>query len=155
MHEKKYPLMATDIIIEYSSGKKDGIILITRKNPPYGIAIPGGMAEYGISLEENAAKEAKEETNLEIIIKHQNPLCVNSKPERDPRCHIVSVTYVAKGYGELKSGDDAASAALYDINEIKQLIRSNSLVFDHADILKQYLSFRNYENKKEGHDKNE
>jgi len=144
MSEKKHPLMATDIIIEYNDGKKEGIVLITRKYPPYGIAIPGGMAEYGISLEENAAKEAKEETNLEIIIDHQNPLCVNSKPERDPRGHVISVTYVAKGIGNLKSGDDAASAALYDINEVKQLMKNNSLVFDHSDILKQYLSFRGY-----------
>ena len=65
------PLMATDIIIEYNDGKKEGIVLIERKYPPYGRALPGGHWEEGLTLGQNAAKEAIEETGLEVRI--ENP----------------------------------------------------------------------------------
>ncbi len=137
------PIPTTDIIIEHNDGRKEGIVLITRRNPPYGIAIPGGFAEYGLSLEENARKEAMEETGLEIILENpERPLCVHSEPSRDPREHIMSVTYVAKGIGKLAAGDDAASARLYTIDEVIELIRSNGLAFDHARALQKYLEFR-------------
>src|SRR3989338_5140826 len=91
----KRPLVATDIVIEYNDGIKDGIILITRKNFPPGLALPGGFAEYGLTLEENAQKEALEETGLEIKVKNpEHPLCIKSQPHRDPRRHVISVTYV-------------------------------------------------------------
>lgn len=137
------PIPTTDIIIEYTDGKKSGIVLITRKNPPYGIAIPGGFAEWGLSLEENAAKEAMEETGLEIMLESpEKPLCVHSHPSRDPRSHILSVTYVAKGTGKLNAGDDAASARLYSIDEVVDLIRRNALAFDHGKALRKYLEHR-------------
>ena len=92
------PYPTTDIIIEYERAGKEGIILIMRKNPPIGLALPGGFAEYGISLEENARKEGKEETNLEVILENEEqPFCVHSDPQRDPRGHMISVTYIAKG----------------------------------------------------------
>jgi len=140
-----YPLLATDIIIEYNDGNKEGIVLIKRKNPPYGIAIPGGIQEYGLSLEENAKKEAKEETNLEIMLQKEKPLCINSNPDRDPRGHIISVTYVANGFGKLKAGDDAAEAGVYNIDEVKKLIEKDMLQFDHAKILEKYLEFKKYQ----------
>lgn len=140
-----FPGTATDVIIEYNDGKKEGIVLITRKNPPYGLALPGGFAEYGLSYEENTVKEAKEETGLEIIIENpERPLCVHSDTKRDPRGHMTSNAYVAKGYGELKAGDDAASVAVYGIEEVKGLIISNGLAFDHGRILEKYLRYREF-----------
>ncbi len=140
------PIPTTDIIIEYKDGQKDGIVLITRKNPPYGLAIPGGFAEYGISFEENAVKEAKEETGLDVILESpEQPFCVHSNPERDPREHIISVAYIAKGYGRIKGGDDALNARLYSHDEVAELIKRDKLAFDHARILEKYLRIRGYE----------
>ncbi len=140
------PIPTTDIIIEYCDGRKEGIILITRKNPPYGIALPGGFAELGISLEDNAMKEAKEETGLEVILQNpEQPLCVHSNPDRDPRYHMISIAYVAKGIGILQAGDDAASAKLYSIPEVKNLVKENKLAFDHARIIGKYLAYRGLE----------
>ncbi len=138
----KTPYPATDIIIEYSDGIKEGIILIERKNPPYGIAIPGGFAEVGITLEENAMKEAKEETNLEIEIENPGRPWVYSSPYRDLRKHVISNTYIAKGKGKLLAGDDAAGAKIYSIDEVRELILEQRLAFDHGTILEEYFKHR-------------
>ncbi|MDL1965899.1 MAG: NUDIX hydrolase, partial [Candidatus Desulfofervidus auxilii] len=63
----KNPIPTVDIIIEVSGG----IILIKRKNPPYGWALPGGFVDYGESLEEAAVREAREETGLEVKLIRQ------------------------------------------------------------------------------------
>jgi len=47
----KHPLPTTDILIRYMGG----IVLILRKNPPHGWAIPGGFVDYGESLEAAAS----------------------------------------------------------------------------------------------------
>jgi ADP-ribose pyrophosphatase YjhB (NUDIX family) len=146
------PFPTTDIIIEYRNCVKQGIVLIRRKNPPYGMAIPGGFAECGISLEDNARKEAREETGLEIIIENPGRPYVYSEPERDSRGHMISNTYYAKGYGTLLAGDDAKAAALYSIGEVIELIRKDKLApddakiiaFDHAHILEDYLRNKGY-----------
>ena len=72
------PLPTVDIIIEV----KGGIVLIERKNPPYGWAIPGGFVDYGESVEDCAVREAREETGLNIRLK--DLLYVYSRPDRDP-----------------------------------------------------------------------
>ncbi len=134
------PIPTVDIIIEYTDGTKEGIIIIERKNPPYGLAIPGGFAEYGLSLEENAVKEAREETGLEVVLQNpERPLCVHSRPDRDPRAHMISNTYIAQGRGNLQAGDDAKAAHLYTLEEVAQLIEQHKLVFDHGRILQKYL----------------
>ncbi|MDD5759811.1 MAG: NUDIX domain-containing protein, partial [Desulfobulbaceae bacterium] len=46
----KNPVPTVDIIIQINGG----IVLIERRNPPYGWALPGGFVDYGESLE-NAA----------------------------------------------------------------------------------------------------
>ncbi len=149
IQEIQCPITTTDIIIEYLNPMKgiDGIVLIERRNPPYGIAIPGGFAEYGLSLEDNAIKEAMEETGLEIRLESPgHPFLVRSAPDRDPRGHMISVAYIAKGYGKVRKGvfDDAKDPHVYTIPEVKELIANNQMAFDHAEILKEYLIDRGY-----------
>jgi ADP-ribose pyrophosphatase YjhB (NUDIX family) len=141
------PMLTTDIVIEHENCEKEGIVLITRKNFPRGIALPGGFAEKGITLEENAIKEAKEETNLNVVLETpERPLCVHSHPDRDPRAHIATVVYVAQGYGTLRSGDDAKTAGLYTVDEVKSLLGRNEFAFyDHERIIQKYLRYRGYE----------
>ncbi len=85
------PIPTVDIIIEIES---KGIILIKRKNPPHGWAIPGGFVDYGESLEKAAIREAKEETNLDV--KSIRQFHTYSDPKRDPRHHSISTVYIAK-----------------------------------------------------------
>jgi len=125
------PIPTVDIIIEI----RDCIVLIKRKNPPFGWAIPGGFVEYGESLEETAYREAKEETGLEVTDLKQ--LHTYSEPERDPRYHTVSTVFIANGKGRLKAGTDADDVRLFDLKKIPK-----NLVFDHGKILDDYLNHK-------------
>ena len=127
----KNPVPTVDIIIEWQ-GK---IVLIQRKNPPYGWAIPGGFVDYGESLEEAAVREAKEETGLDVDLIRQ--FHTYSDPRRDPRQHTITTVYIAKGHGSPKAGDDAQGLGLFSPRELPQ-----EMAFDHAQILKDYLEGR-------------
>jgi len=128
---RRAPALAVDIVIEVGSR----IVLIRRKKEPFAgsWALPGGFVECGERVEDAARREAKEETNLDVEVKEL--LGIYSAPERDPRGHVVSVCFIARGEGELRGKDDAAEARLFSPEEALNL----SLAFDHADILKDYM----------------
>jgi 8-oxo-dGTP diphosphatase len=124
------PLLTVDALIIH----KRKLVLVKRKNPPYQgcFALPGGFVEVGETVEAAVAREAKEETGLDIeIIKLQG---VYSDPSRDPRGHTVSICYIAKGSGMLKAGSDAKDTGLFDLNEIPKL------AFDHNKIIENAKS---------------
>ena len=121
------PLPTVDIIIELP----DGIVLIERKNEPYGWALPGGFVDYGESLEEAAMREAREETSLEI---HNLRLVgCYSDPQRDPRQHSISTVFAANAVGVPMAADDAAAVAVFTLADLPQV-----LCFDHTRIISDY-----------------
>ncbi len=122
------PLLTVDIIIEMP-GK--GIILIERKNPPFGWAIPGGFVDYGESLESAAAREAKEETGMDLEGLKQ--FRAYSDPKRDPRGHTVSVVFTAAGRGIPRADDDAKNLQIFQLDRLPE-----NIAFDHALILSDY-----------------
>ena len=126
------PIPTVDIIIEIES---KGIVLIKRKNPPYGWAIPGGFVDYGESLEEAAMREAKEETSLDVKLIRQ--FHTYSDPKRDPRHHSISTVYIAKSEGIPKAKDDAL-----EIGVFKDSTLPDDIAFDHRSILKDYFRLR-------------
>ncbi|MEK6967174.1 MAG: NUDIX hydrolase [Nanoarchaeota archaeon] len=128
------PTPTTDCIIEYEGG----IVIITRKNEPHGYALPGGYYEIGITAEENAVKEAKEETGLDIVITSLHG--VYTDPKRDPRQHNISICYIASGSGTLKADSDAMNAAVYSFDKVRQMIETETFAFDHDKILADYLA---------------
>ncbi|MBL8035064.1 MAG: NUDIX hydrolase [Leptospiraceae bacterium] len=131
--EKTYrnPVPTVDIIIEL----KNGIVLIERKNPPHGWAIPGGFVDYGESLEDAARREAQEETGLSVRLK--SLLYTYSNPARDPRRHTISTVFVADARGVPVAADDAKNLAVFDLKKLP-----HELAFDHRQILSDYLKFR-------------
>ncbi len=133
---KKYrnPVPTVDIIIEIQKEDgREGIVLIKRKNPPYGWALPGGFVDYGESLEESAVREAREETSLDVRLLYQ--LHTYSDPKRDPRLHTISTVYVAKASGKPKAQDDAREIGIFAEKEIQF-----PLAFDHVKILADYFT---------------
>lgn len=123
------PIPTVDIIIELE-GK--GIILIKRKNPPYGWAIPGGFVDYGESLEDAAIREAKEETNLDVKLIRQ--FHTYSNPKRDPRHHTITTVYIAKAEGIPLACDDAREIGIFDEKNLP-----SEIAFDHRSILEDYF----------------
>ena len=123
----KNPVPTVDIIIELDGG----IVLIERKNPPLGWALPGGFVDYGESYEQAAVREALEETGLNVMLTEQ--FHTYSNPDRDPRQHTASTVFIGVASGKPKGGDDAAKAEVFTKGNLPRL------VFDHAIILADYF----------------
>ena len=127
----KNPVPTVGIIIEQDGG----IILIERKNPPYGGALPGGFVDYGESLESAACREALEETGLIVDLLGQ--FHAYSDPGRDSRQHTISTVFIARATGNPQAGSDARKAGLFTKNTLPK-----KLAFDHALILKDYFDWQ-------------
>ncbi len=131
----KTPFVAVDGIIKLydSLDNFQGIIFISRKNPPLGIALPGGFVDIGESCEDALVREMREEVSLDVEI--TSLLGVYSDPARDERFHTVSAVYICKGVGTPKAADDAKEVFVYKIEDIPLDI----LVFDHKKIIEDFL----------------
>ena len=128
---KKYrnPFPTVDIVIH---DPERGVVLVRRKNPPHGWALPGGFVDYGEAVEHAAIREALEETCLHVRL--ERLLGVYSDPARDPRHHTISTVFIATAYNpeEAQGGDDAAEVCFFLLNVLPEL------VFDHARILADF-----------------
>jgi len=130
MTDLRTPLLTVDVVIRY----KGGIVLIERRNPPYGWALPGGFVEVGESLEEASIREAKEETSLNVTLLEE--LHAYSQPDRDLRFHTVSVVFIADGSGTLEAKDDAGRAEVFSERTLPAII-----AFDHRQIISDYFVY--------------
>lgn len=125
------PPVAVDVIIEVDGG----LVLIERRNPPPGWALPGGFVDPGETVESAAIREVREETGLEVELVRQ--FHVYSEPGRDPRGHTVSVVFVGRAEGEPRAATDAAEARVFPKDDLPE-----PLAFDHDRILADYLEGR-------------
>ncbi len=129
------PLLAADAIVELVNIPGRPIVLIERKNPPYGWAIPGGFVDIGETLEAAAIREAKEEISLDIEL-----VCLlgnYSNPQRDPRGHTITAIYVATSTGTPVAADDAKSLGVFMLDDLP-----SPLAFDHDMVLDDYRRYR-------------
>lgn len=129
------PYLTVDGIIQLYDQDEvlKGIVLIERKNPPHGWAIPGGFVDIGETVEQAVVREMKEETSLDVTI--ERLLGVYSDPARDPRFHTVSIVFVCKAYGTPRAEDDAKSLDVIPLESLQTV----ELVFDHRKILDDFL----------------
>jgi 8-oxo-dGTP diphosphatase len=132
MASYKNPLPSVDCIIELPGER---LVLIRRKNPPIGWALPGGFVNEGERLDVAAAREAKEETGLDVELVEQ--FFTYSDPRRDPRKHTLSTVFIARAQGEPQGADDAAEARVFPLTALPQ-----ELCFDHGTILSDYLTYK-------------
>jgi len=125
------PVPTVDVIIEIG----DRIVLIRRKHPPHGWAIPGGFIDMGEQAQDAALREAFEETGLRVVL--TDLLGVYSDPTRDRRRHTISTVYIGHSQGTPAGGDDASEARLFGEADLP-----SPIAFDHAAILSDYFRFR-------------
>lgn len=132
MHAADHPLPTVDIIIAL---RGRGVVLIRRRNPPPGWAIPGGFIDAGEAAPDAARREAEEETSL--CVRLRELFHVYSDPRRDARGHTVSLVYLADADGIPRAADDAAEVGIFTEDRLP-----NDLAFDHAQILADYFEYR-------------
>lgn len=137
MDSYKNPSLATDGIVVHD-GK---IVLVRRKNPPLGWALPGGFVNDGEAAFTACRREIKEETRL--IVQPLQQFHTYSKPNRDPRKHVVSIVYICDVHPDcraedaIKGQDDAAEAKWFSLTNLPW----EELVFDHHFILHDYIQW--------------
>lgn len=131
MPEQRGPSPTVDVVIALP---RDRVVLVRRKYPPPGWALPGGFVDEGEPLEAAAVREAKEETGLEVTLVEL--LYVYSDPRRDARRHTVSTVFLGRASGEPRAGDDAAEARAFGWSELP-----SPLAFDHREILEDARRF--------------
>ncbi|HXQ64692.1 MAG TPA: NUDIX hydrolase [Steroidobacteraceae bacterium] len=126
------PKVTVDVVIELIDRPERPIVLIERRNPPFGWALPGGFVDLGETVEAAAVREAREETGLAVELGAL--LGVYSDPARDPRGHTVGIVFVGRARGAPVAADDARAVAAVDPHSLPPL------AFDHARIIADYLS---------------
>jgi len=131
---KRRPLVTADMIITRHDDRTR-VVLVRRRNPPEGWALPGGFVELGETVEQAAAREALEETGLTVVNARQ--FHVYSDPARDPRSHTISVVFAGEASGDPVGGDDAAEARWFASDGLPAPI-----AFDHQLILRDFFSGR-------------
>lgn len=131
----KTPHLSVDGIVELygEDGTLTGIVLIERKNPPLGWALPGGFVDVGERVETALKREMREEICLEVEITAFQGLY--SDPERDPRFHTASAVFVCRANGTPRAADDARAVHLVR----KEALGTIPFVFDHRRIVEDYL----------------
>jgi len=125
------PKTAIDAVI---IDENETVVLIRRRNPPYQNhwALPGGFVELEEKVEDAVIREAKEETGLDIKI--VKLVGVYSDPNRDPRGHVISITYLCKRTDRAENphgGDDAKEAKVFNRRDLEKI----QLAFDHKLII--------------------
>ena len=124
------PKPTVDVIVT----TENGLVLVLRKNPPPGWALPGGFIEEGETAEAAAVREVAEETGLKVRL--DVLLGVYSDPARDPRHHTLTIVYIGTAQGHPLGADDAAEARCFDLDALP-----SPLAFDHDLILDDYRAF--------------
>lgn len=133
------PFPTVDVIVELPdhpehTTDRPAIVLIERKFPPHGWALPGGFVDVGEPLGRAALRELKEETDLDGELLEQ--LFTYSDPARDHRRHTISTVFVALAHGQPRSGDDAGRVGVFHEDTLP------ALAFDHGQILADYFLWR-------------
>jgi 8-oxo-dGTP diphosphatase len=117
----------------------DGRIVLARRVDTDRWVLPGGMVDWGETVQEATGRELEEETGLEIV-RMRRLVGVYSSPERDPRVHSIVIVVAADVQGEPEIRDSM------EVSEV-HAFTIDRLPFEYTDygtqaMLQDYLEGR-------------
>ena len=120
------------VVFGYDQEKGVSVLLIKRKIEPFqGMwALPGGFVKTGESLDDAVNRELRGEAGVDVQYLEQ--LYTFGNPDRDPRHHVVTVSYfglVRPQDFEIIAHSDAEDVAWFNIMKLPKL------AFDHRKIV--------------------
>ncbi len=138
--------ITTDAVVVQS-----GHVLVIRRGHQPGkglLALPGGFLASGATLEDNAIKELKEETQIKVPAQVLRGSIKSSHvfdyPERSQRGRTVTFAYfielapdLKEGLPRVKGGDDAAKAFWLPLSALWE--KEEEFFEDHIFIIKHFL----------------
>jgi len=141
------PVFVTTDAIVVQSGH---VLVVRRKvHPGKGLlALPGGFLQPELTLEDNAIKELKEETQIKVPAQVLRGSIKNQKafdyPERSQRGRTVTFAYyielepsLKEGLPRVKGGDDAAKAFWLPLSALGE--KEDEFFEDHISIIRYFL----------------
>ncbi|MBD2101562.1 NUDIX domain-containing protein [Leptolyngbya sp. FACHB-261] len=128
----RHPVTGTSIIAVLP----DQRIVLVRRTDNKRWALPGGIVDWGETLESTVKRELQEETGLKTL---GSPRLVGvySSPQRDPRMHSICVVVEVAADGVMSVGDEL------EISEVRAFSRAelpvSGLSHDHDQQLQNYF----------------
>jgi ADP-ribose pyrophosphatase YjhB (NUDIX family) len=129
----KGPRVTVDAIVVRNGASE--VLLVKRRWPPPGWALPGGFVDRGETLERAVCRETLEETSL--VVTKLRQLHAYSDPKRDPRHPTVGIVFEVETTGEPRAGDDAAECRFFRFDALPA-----EIAFDHRQILEDFRTRR-------------
>lgn len=140
--------LTTDAVVVQS-----GHILVIRRGHQPGkglLALPGGFLASNLTLEDNAIKELKEETQIKVPAQVLRGSIKSSHvfdyPERSQRGRTVTFAYFIElesnlkdGLPRVKGGDDAAKAFWLPLSALGE--KEEEFFEDHYSIVRHFIGF--------------
>lgn len=131
-YEYPHPALTCDCVVFGFDGTHLNILCIERGLEPFKgyWALPGGFCRPDESIEQCAARELAEETNISEVYLQQ--FHTFSRPDRDPRERVVTVAFLAlirPSDFNVAAGDDAANTHWFRADQLP------TLAFDHDEII--------------------
>jgi bifunctional NMN adenylyltransferase/nudix hydrolase len=140
--------LTTDAVVVQS-----GHILVIRRGHQPGkglLALPGGFLASNMTLEDNAIKELKEETQIKVPAQVLRGSIKSSHvfdyPERSQRGRTVTFAYFIEleanlkdGLPRVKGGDDAAKAFWLPLSALGE--KEEEFFEDHYSIVRHFIGF--------------
>lgn len=138
--------VTVDVVVLSLLRGKLSVLLVTRDEEPFrgDWALPGGFVRPDENLDEAAARELAEETDV-VAPGYLEQLRSYGDPARDPRMRVVTVAYVAAvpGTPDVRAGGDASAVRYWPVDDVHLAGRRRrdqiALAFDHRNIVRDAL----------------
>ena len=137
----RHPLVGATAIARLNDGSEAGAIILVRRKDDGLWSLPGGLVDWGETVESTVVRELQEETGL-TVTQIDGLVGVYSAPDRDPRMHSICIAVAVHVQGQFAVGDrlEISGIRAFPVDQVRQFIETSSLSHDHARQLQDYFN---------------